>query len=61
MGNLGIDKMIYDCWNILITHVHIQASMGSTDAKVTEVIGDFLTFLKPEHWLRRGADANPAA
>jgi hypothetical protein len=35
--------------------------MGSTDAKVTEVIGDFLTFLKPEHWLRRGADANPAA
>jgi hypothetical protein len=30
-------------WNLLITHVHIEASMGSARAKVTEVIAEWFS------------------
>lgn len=33
--------MVRNCWNLLITDAHIEASMVGMKAKVTEVILEF--------------------
>ena len=40
--------MAQNSWKLLITHVHIEASTGPAEAKVTEVMG---YGVRPMFWL----------